>query len=61
VDLIEHIVAGKVEVRAAGGGLERDVVGDEGDRVRTVRADEYIHVGAVGDRVLGGLRSFAMR
>ena len=61
VDLVQHVVAELVEVRAAGRRLQRDVVGDQRDRVRLVRADERVEVGAVGDRVLGDLGRFAMR
>ena len=52
VDLIQHVVAEGVEVRAAGRALERDVVRDQGDGARAVRADERVDVGAVGYRVL---------
>ena len=61
VDLVQHIVAELVEVRAARRPLQRDVVGDQGDRVRLIRADERVHVGAVGHRVLGDFRCLAVR
>ena len=57
----KDVVAELVEVRAARRFLQRDVVGDQRHRVRLVRADERVYVGAVGDRVLGDLRRFAMR
>ena len=55
VDLVEDVVAELVEVRAAVGRLERDVVGDQGDGGRVVGADERVQVGAVGDGILGDL------
>ena len=61
VDLVQDVVAELVEVRAAGRLLQRDVVGDQRDRARVIRADERVHVGTVGDRVLGDLRRLAMR
>ncbi len=61
VDLVQHVVAELVEVRAAGRALQRHVVRDQGDGVRAVRADEGVEVGAVGDRILGDLGSFAVR
>jgi hypothetical protein len=60
VDLVEHVVAELVEVRAAVGLLERDEVGDQGHVVRPVGADERVDVGAVGDRVLADLGCFAV-
>jgi len=61
VDLVQDLVAERVEVRAACRALERNVVGDERDRVRLVRADERVHIGTVGHRVLGDLRRLAVR
>ena len=61
VDLVEDVVAELEEVRAALRVLQRDEVGDEGDRRRTVRADERVDVGVVGDGVLGDLRRLAVR
>jgi hypothetical protein len=61
VDGVADVVAELVEVGAAGGTLERDVVGDEGDGVRPVGADERVDVRAVGDRVVGNLGRLAMR
>src|SRR5205823_13995702 len=46
------------EVRPARRCLQRDVVGEDRDGARLVRADERIQVGAVGDRVLRDLRCF---
>ena len=61
VDLVGHVVAELVEVRAAVGSLQRDVVGDQHDVVGLRRADERVDVGAVGNRVLADLRCFAVR
>ena len=61
VDLVQHVVAELVEVRASGRPLQRNVVGDQRDRVRFVRAHERVYVGTVGHRVLGYLRCLAMR
>jgi len=61
VDLVEDVVTELVEVRAARGLLERDVVGDQRDRRWPVRADERVDVRAVRDRVLGDLRRLAVR
>ena len=62
VDAVQHVVAELVEVRAAGGILERDVVGDQRDRPGFVGmgADEGVGVGAVGHRVLGDLWRFTV-
>lgn len=60
VDLVEDVVAELVEVRAAVRALQRQVVGDQGDGVGLVGADECVEVGAVGDGVLGDLRRFAV-
>ena len=59
-ELIQHVVAELVEVRAAGRSLERDVVHDQGDGVRLVRADEGVRIGVVGDRILRDRRRLAM-
>jgi len=61
VDLVEDVVAERVEVGAARRALQRDVVGDQRDRVGPVGADERVDVGAIGDRVLRDLRCFAVR
>src|SRR5262249_39002321 len=58
VDLVQNGVVEGRKVRAARRRLERDVVGDNRDRVRSIRADERIDVRVVGGRVLadeGGL------
>ena len=60
VDLVEHVVTELVEVGTAVGGLQRDVVGDEGDGVWCVGADERVQVGGVGDGVLGDLGGLTM-
>ena len=60
LDRVEHVVTELVEVRAAVGRLAGDEVGDQGDRVRLVGADEGVDVGVVGDRVLGDLRGFTV-
>jgi hypothetical protein len=60
VDLIEHVLAELVEVRAARRSLKRDVVGDQGDGIRLVRTDERVDIGTVGHRVLGDPRRLAM-
>ena len=60
LDRVEHVVTELVEVRAAVGRLAGDEVGDQGDRVRLVGADEGVAVGVVGDRVLGDLRGFTV-
>ena len=60
VDLVEHIVSELVEVRAAVGSLQWDVVGDERDHPGFVRAHEGIDIRAVGDGILRNLRCFAM-
>jgi hypothetical protein len=61
VDLVQDVVAELVEVRAARRSLQRDVVGDQGDGVGVIRADERVDVGAIGHRVLGDFRCLAMR
>jgi len=61
VDLVEDVVAERVEVGAARRALQRDVVGDQRDRVGPVGADERVDVGAIGDRILRDLRCFAVR
>ena len=61
VDLVPDVVAELVEVRPSRGRLERDEVGDDGHRVRRIRADERIDVGVVGNRVAGDVRRFTMR
>ena len=60
VDLVQHVVAERVEVRPARRALQGDVVGDQRDRVGLVGADEGVHVGAVGNRVLRDLRCLAV-
>ena len=60
VDLVEHVVAELEEVRAAGGLLQRDVVRDHRHRVRGIRADERVEVGAVGDGILGDFWCFCV-
>jgi hypothetical protein len=60
VDLIEHVVAELVEVRAAVRVLQRDVVRDHGDPTGAVGAHERVQVATIGYRVLGDLRRFAM-
>ena len=60
LDLVLHVVAELVEVRATLGVLEGDEVGDERDGVGLVGADERVDVGVVGDRVLGDFRGFAV-
>ena len=61
VDGIEDVLAELVEVGPAVGRLERDVVGDDGDMVGLVGADERVEVGRVGDGVLGDLGRFTVR
>ncbi len=61
VDLVQDVLAELIEVRAAGWQLERDVVGNERDGARLVRAHERVHIGAVGYRILGDFRGLAMR
>ena len=60
VDLVEHVVAELVEVRAARRLLERYVVGDDRDRAGVVRAHERIQVRAVCDGILRDFGSFAV-
>src|SRR5215207_4893448 len=60
VDLVEDVVAELVEVRSAGGALQRDVVGDQGHCVWLVRTDERVDVGVIGDQVLRDLRCLAV-
>jgi hypothetical protein len=60
VDRVEDVVAELEEVRPARRVLQRDVVGDDRDRVRLVRADERVRVRVVCDRVLADLRRLAM-
>jgi hypothetical protein len=60
-DLVEHIVAELVEIRAALGDLGRNEVRNQRDSVRLVRADEDVGVRVVGYRVLADLRRFAVR
>jgi hypothetical protein len=61
VDGVEDVLAELVEVGPSVGRLERDVVGDDGDVVGLLRADEGVEVGRVGDGVLGDLGRFTMR
>jgi hypothetical protein len=72
VDLVEDVVTHRgcradnglgselEEVRPSVGILERYVVGDDGDRVRCVRADERIHVRAVCGGVFGNGGCFSV-
>ena len=60
LDLVEDVVAEAVEVRTAGGLLERDVVRENRDRIRPVRAHERVDVGVVGDRILGDQRRLSV-
>jgi hypothetical protein len=60
VDLVEDVGIEQVEVRAAVGRLERDVVGDQRHHVPVVRVDERVDVGVVGGRVERDERGFAM-
>ena len=53
VDLVPDGGVELVEVRAAGGLLERDVVGDDRDLGRVVGADERVQVRVVGRRIAG--------
>jgi hypothetical protein len=48
------------EVRAAERRLQRQVVGDDGDRAGIVRRDERVDVGVVGHRILADRRCLAM-
>jgi hypothetical protein len=60
VDLIKHIIAELIEVRSAGRSLQRDVIGDQSDRVRIVWANKRVDIGVVCYRVLGNLGGFTM-
>ena len=60
LELVEHVVAERVEVRPAGGLLERDVVGNDRDRVGPVGAHERVHVRVVRNRVLADRRSLSV-
>ena len=50
MDVVDHVVTELVEVRAARGALQRQVVGDQRHGARLVRAHERVDVGAVGNR-----------
>jgi hypothetical protein len=62
MEFVEQMIAEFVEVGAAVGCLERDVVGDERDGIGEPRvwADECVQVSAVGGRIFGDLGRFAM-
>ena len=60
VDRVDDVLAERVEVRPARRLLERDVVGDDRDRVRLVRATERVDVRVVRDRVLADQRGLAV-
>ena len=60
LQLVEDVVAEAVEVRAARRLLERDVVREDRDRVRLVRAHERVDVGVVGDRILRDQRRLSV-
>ena len=60
VELVEHVVAELVEVRAASSLFERIHVHDERGRIGPVRAHERVHVREVGDRVFGDGRSLSV-
>ena len=55
------VVAELEEVRPAGRVLERHEVADQRDRPGTVGADERVHVGVVGNRVLADLGCLTVR
>ena len=61
MDLIEDIIAKLIEVWPAVGGLQGDIVADQGDGTWLVRADKGVQIGAVGHRVLGDFGCFTMR
>ena len=52
VDFVEDVIPELVEVRPAIRALQREVVGDQGDRLGRVRTDKGVDVRAVGDGVL---------
>jgi hypothetical protein len=58
VDLVQHVVAELVVVRAATRLLDGDEVGDEADGVGVAPVDEGIDIGVVGYRILGDGRCF---
>ena len=60
-DSVQHVVSELEEVRTTGRIFEWDVVADQRDAVGAIGADERVDVGAVCYRVLGDLRSFAVR
>jgi len=60
VDRVQHVIGELVEVRPPVGKLERDEVGDQGDGIRCVGADERVDVGVVGVGILGDLGCFAV-
>src|SRR5215469_2677328 len=51
-DLIQDIVAELKEVGATRWLLQRNIVADQGDCVRLVRANECVNISAIGHRVL---------
>ena len=53
VDFIPDILTKRIVVRSALGQLEWNVVGNNRNRVRVVRAAESIQVGVIGQRVVG--------
>ena len=56
MELVADVRIELVEVRAAGGLLERDVVGDDRHLGRVVRADEGVQIGVVGGWIAGDER-----
>ena len=60
VDLVEHRVVEGRKVRPAGRRFERNVVGDDRDRIGSIRAQERVQVGVVGHRVLADEGRFAV-
>ena len=61
VDGVADVVAELIKVGATCRTLQRDVVGDQRDGARPVRADERVYVGAVGNGVFRNLGRLAMR
>jgi hypothetical protein len=53
VQLVESVLVEIREVRPSGRLLEGDVVGDDRDAVRPVRADERVHICVVSRRIGG--------
>ena len=60
MDFIADILPEVVINRATLGQLKGNVVGDDGHRVRVVRAAESVDVGVVGQRVVGNEGGFAV-